>query len=667
MIVQSTDGTRVSGRCHPAGTRRWMPIYARLTNLMAVSLSSGRTRFGVFEVDPSSGELRKQGIKIKLHHQPFCILCLLLENAGRVVTREELAHLLWPSGVYVDSEVGLNSAVTKLRSALGDSAESPRFIETLPRRGYRFIAAVESIPTTTPQANPASNELQPTQLPLAGSDSHMIPPLALEVAIPARTTWRRQPNVLLACSAALLLTALVALSLYMSRGAGHKPSIAVLPLQNLSPELGSDGFADGLTDEITRNFSTIQNLEVKSSASSFLFKDKPRNASAVGRQLGVDYIFDGSVFRAQQHLRVNVRLIRVADGFAVWSGRYDRELDDIFVIQDDISRSITNELRLKLGAGQRRYNTSVEAYENYLRALPLLNRHPGPESGEIAASIPYFQAAIAKDPDFAPAYAGIANAYAYLSATPRTFSPKEAYPKMVEACRKSLALDPLLPEGHACMGLIHARDFSWTQAEDSFRTAIKLDPNLSRARLDLAIWVLVPLNRMEEAIAESRKALALDPLSDKALNNLDYVLLAAGQNDEVIANSRRLLAAAPDNYTAQQLYGRALVASGKVEDGAKVFEDLVVGSEAFLGYAYAKAGRTSESLQIIAQHPEWPWLRAVVYSGLGQQDQAYQGLKQMVDIQDPRAALYFRSPELAALRSGPYDSDVRKLLSLNEP
>src|SRR5215472_6114364 len=288
-------------------------------------------------------------------------------------------------------------------------------------------------------------------------------------------------------------------------------SIAVLPLTNLSQDPANEYFTDGLTDEIIRDLSIIDGLAVRSQTSSFVFKGKPRNVREAGRQLQADYILEGSVLRSGQQLRINAQFVRVRDDFPLWSGRYDEELTDIFKIQDKISRGIVNSLRLKLGRGRRRYETSAEAYDLYLRDRSLL-RLPGqlPPGARRRGSIP-FQDAIAKDPGFAPAYAGLAEAYAYLASI-RDPEPDDLV-KMRTAAERAIQLDPLLEESHDALGVVYAREGRWREAEASLRRAIELDPNSSATRLNFVMNFLWPLGRIDEAVQQLRAAENADPLS----------------------------------------------------------------------------------------------------------------------------------------------------------
>jgi TolB-like protein len=437
-------------------------------------------------------------------------------------------------------------------------------------------------------------------------------------------------------------------------------------LQNLNPEPGSDYFSDGLTDEIINNLSAIQGLQLKSQTSSFAFKGKSPGVRAVGEQLGANLVLEGSVLRTADKLRVDVQLIRVADDRTLWSGHFQREPKDVFAIQDDISRSIVNELRLTLGHGQRRYSTDLEAYDRYLKARALSDQIPGWDSDKIQASLPLFEATVALDPNFAPAYAGMADAYAYLSATPRTFSPEIALTRMKDACGKALHLDPLLAEAYACTGVIHAREHSWQEAENAYRKVFELNPSLLRPHQDYAMFVLLPMGRMDEAERELRIAVELDPLSTKSLNWLGYFLFFAHRYDEVIRNSQHILLSNPGDYGAQQNYARALIQQGRVNEGISILERLGPGSESFLGYAYARVGRRTEAEQIISEHPNWPWLQAVVAAGLGNKGLALDGLEGMVRIQDPRFGSYAFLPELDLLRGDPKLTALRKAQNLPE-
>jgi TolB-like protein len=450
---------------------------------------------------------------------------------------------------------------------------------------------------------------------------------------------------------------------WRTRSSGGPYTIAVLPFKNLSSEPDSNYFSDGLTVETIHNLSIIDGLQVKSDTSSFAFKGKASNIREVGAQLGVSLVLEGSVLRAGNRLRIDAQLVRVSDDAPVWSGRFDRELKDVFAIQDEISHSIVNELRLNLGRGQRRYNTNLEAYDLYLKAETLAKLH----SEELPKSIYLFENVIAKDPDFAPAYAGFAIAYAELSASPRSFSPDLAYTKMRPAAEKALQLDPLLAEAHASMGLVYSRDHAWQEAEGAFRRSIQLNPNLSRSRVDFAVWVLFPLGWLEEALQQLHTARELDPLSSSVRDAMDWVLVSAGRYDDVLADCSSLPAVEADLTFAhlQQLCGRALLQKGKMNAAITIFAKLDDrGSPGFLGNAYAKAGHRAEAEQLAEQYADWPWAEALIYGGLADKDRALQGLERMAAINDPRVAIYLTYPELTLLRDDPRFSALRQKLNL---
>ena len=333
------------------------------------------------------------------------------------------------------------------------------------------------------------------------------------------------------------------------------------------------------------------------------------------------------------------------------------------------NRSIVNQLRLRLGQGQRRYNTNLEAYDLYLKAQTLSQDQGLPEGrANLLAGIHLFEQVIANDSAFAQAYAGLATTYGRLSVTPRSFSPEEAYAKMRAAAERALQLDPLLADAYASIGLVYARDHNWQDSERSFRRSIELNASLSESRKDLAMSVLFPLGRLEEAVRELRKAVELDLLSAQVQDSLDHVLVSAGRYDEVIENCRRILFANPNDSTAEQLYARALMQKGRLNEATAIFEKqdrAGTDSPGFLGYAYAMAGRPAEAKKVAAKYPEWPWVHVFVYAGLSDKDGVFQALGEMAAIHDPRVGAYLTYPELALLRGDPRLTEFRQSLSMS--
>lgn len=403
---------------------------------------------------------------------------------------------------------------------------------------------------------------------------------------------------------------------------------------------------------------------MRSRTSSFAFKDKPRSMREVGAQLGASFVLEGSVLRSGEMLRVHAQLVRVSDDTPLWSRRYDRELKDVFTIQDEISRSVVNELRLKLGTGQRRYNTSSEAYDLYLKALPL--RHADPTArAELFKAIELLEQVIAKDPDFAPAYAGLAKTYATLSIIPQR-APEGVSEKMRAAARRALELDPLLAEAYEGMGLVYERDLAWDDADRAFRRALQINPNLAGAHGSLGI-LLWERGRLPDGLQEMRTAVKLDPLSADHHRELAFALIAAGQYAEALAHCDRALALRPGDPLARQYSGRALMHQGRLNEAIAVFEQLRDGSAGFRAYAYARAGRRAEAEQIAAKHPDWPNIQVLAYAGLGETDRALEALERMAALHDPRVDLYPFFPELASLRDDPRLKEFRRKRGLSWP
>jgi TolB-like protein/Flp pilus assembly protein TadD len=477
---------------------------------------------------------------------------------------------------------------------------------------------------------------------------------------PKRQPWNSRTLAVAAVAAGVVL---IAAGLVWWRLQPVQPiAIAVLPLDNLSHDPANDYFSDGLTDELIRNLSLIEGLAPRSRTSSFAFKGKPRNAHEVGKELAADYILEGSVLRAGQQLRIDAQLIRVRDDFPIWSGKFDRELTDVFAIQDEISRGIVNSLRVKLGAGRRRYETSIEAYDFYLRgrALP-----PRSQYRLNQPSIPLFKAAIAKDPSFAPAYAGIASVYAYTSGTfPNLNRREDQLGEMRAAAEKAIQLDPLMAEGHAALAMAYARDGKWEQSEKSFRRAIELDPNRSTSYGDFALYVLLVLGRTEEALHQLRIAEKTDPLSSEVHYFLAYTLTSARRYDEAAAQCEKL----PEDYPAKsECLGRARLGQGRIGEAIQVLAALADrGNRGYLGYAYARAGRREDAEKIAADVSPNPFNQALVFAGLGDRERTLEALERMDVLGPVRIGRALTFPEFAFVRGDPRIRALRMKIGLPE-
>jgi serine/threonine-protein kinase len=474
--------------------------------------------------------------------------------------------------------------------------------------------------------------------------------------------WRRWLLAALGCCAVTLAI----IGWWRLQDQAASIPIAVLPLNDLSQDPANGYFADGLTDEIIRNLSIIDGLTVRSQTSSFVFKGKPRNIREAARQLEADYILEGSVQREGQQLRINTQLIRVRDDFPVWSGRFDRRVTDIFVVQDEISLGIVNSLRLKLGRGRRRYETSTEAYDLYLRALalPLQRGLPG-----LNETVSPFQQVIARDPSFAPAYAGLAAAYAARSGQDR-FDTADELVKMRAAAEKAIGLDPLLAEAHGALGMVYARDAHWEQSEKSFRRAIELDLSRPEWHDRYATFLLLPLGRIEEAVAQVRVAEKVDPLSPRVHNNLGYVLISAGRFDEALRHCEKL----PSDYPQKsECLGRARLGQGKVREAVQILATAVDNGvpagdviRGYLGNAYGRAGRREEAESLSAAAATRPFIQALTFAGLSDKDRTFKALDRMAPLGPFRIGRALTFPEFAFLRGDPRVKALRKKVGLPE-
>jgi TolB-like protein len=472
----------------------------------------------------------------------------------------------------------------------------------------------------------------------------------------SRSRW-----LLVAVALAALMLTLTAVGWWRIRQKSEPISIAVLPLDNLSHDPADDYFADGFTDEIIRNLSVIEGLAVRSRTSSFAFKGRPRNA-LVGKQLEVDYILDGSVLRVGQQLRVNVQLVRVHDDSPLWSARYDRELSDVFAIQDEISLGIVNGLRLKLGRGRRRYETSLEAYDLYLRARALAIQRGAP--GMVEAIGPFEQAS-AKDPSFAPAYAGLAAAYATRSVSFVLDHPPDELAKMRAAAEKAIQLDPLLAEAYDALGMVYVRDSQWEQAEKTFRHAIQLDPNRTTTYVHFAAWLLSSLGRIDEQLQQLRVAEKIDPLSPEVHRQLAAALTSFERYDEAVTYCQKFPG---DDPNKSQCLARARLGQGRIDEAIQLLEadHFPSASVGFLGYAYARAGRRKEAEELAAANWDIPNRQALTYAGLGDKDRTLEALDRMAPYGAIRVGLQLTFPEMALLRGDPRLKALRKKVGLPE-
>lgn len=608
----------------------------------------------------------RRGLSLPLTPKEFDILLLLVENRGRVVEKETLMQEIWPD-IAVE-EGNLTTNISTLRKALGEGSHGQQYIQTLPRRGYRFAGQVREV--MDDGAELIVKEEAKSHIAIEHEEETTAASKNAEVAqeqkVVAASRWMNRiarGKLGLAAGALLVVTAAF-VSLWMMNRPNLPPSdaavksIAVLPFENLSAEPESEYFVDGLTDEIIRNLSLIEGLEVRSRTSSFTFKDKPHNLREVGEQLHANFVLEGSVLRSAGNLRINAQLVRVADDVTLWSGAFENELKDVFAIQDEISRGIVNHLRLKLGQGRRRYETSVEAYDLYLRARagPFRRGTPG-----FNQEIEHFEQAIAKDPSFAPAYAGLASAYATHSIQFPVDHPTDELTKMRAAAEKAIQLDPLLAEAHEALAMAYARDGQWEQSEKSFRRAIELDGNSSSTYDNYAWRLLLVLGRTEEALEQMRIEEKTDPLTLEVRASLGLVLISAGRYDEAAEKCQE-----SEGPFKNQCLARARLGQGRFDEAIQFLANDPLKNpqtRGFLGYIYARSGRREEAEKMAAASDKANE-QALIFAGLGDKDRTFEALDRMAPLGAQRIGVYLSFPELDLLRGDPRLAALRKKVGL---
>lgn len=473
---------------------------------------------------------------------------------------------------------------------------------------------------------------------------------------------------------ALLVTvaASVVLGAIFAWNAGGRPReatpsarIAVLPFTNGTDDPGNEHLADGITEGIIRALGMVRGLDVRSRTSSFTFKGGPRDLGEIQRRLGVDYVVEGTVVRADGLLVVDAKLLEIGGKRAVWSKRLERGLTvpDIQAIQDDVAAAVVDELQLTFERSERRYALNLETYDTYLRARTLAERR----GYSTIQAVQLFEKVIESDPTYTPAYAGLVIAYAYMSMSPyQTISFEEAHAIMRPAAIKAVDLDSQLAEAHAARGWVHAREFEWAEADASFRRAIALNPSLTFIATGYSFSTLRPLGRPAEAEALIREAARLDPLSLDVQRELAQSLLQQGKAAEAIAILERIRQTDSDLAFVDLTLGRALVLVGRIEESLPLLErrrerltETDQGVHPWIAWAYVKSGRREDAEQLARANDHLPFRRAIINAALGNADRMFDGLEEMASREPQRLAQLMRTPEMSAYRS---DERFRQLL-----
>ena len=615
--------------------------------------SSRRVRTGLFEIDFGSGEVHKEGRKVPLQEQPFRVLAILLERPGEVVTREQLQAQLWPADTYVGFDEGLNTAIRKLRVAFGDSAENPRFIETVSRRGYRFVAPVREAAALAPQS----------------SDSVAAPDAA---EVKHGRPWRIQRPVLV-LSAAALLVILVGIAYLARWHSSANPSVpkrvmlAILPFQNLSNDPEQEYFSDGLTEETITDLGklTPEQLGVIARTSAMAYKHTNKTISQIGHELGVDYILEGSVRRDGEKVRIAAQLIRVQDQTHLWAQSYDRELPDFLGVQNELAQVISQQVGLRLTPGQKSELETArrldpEAYDLYLKGLYHWNMLT--PTG-FSQAINYFQEATKRDPKYALAYAGLADCYAMLPMIGDS-PPRESFPGAQAAAAKALELDNALAQAHDSDARIKLfYEWNWAESERQSVRAIALNRNLAGAHVRYA-HLLSNVGRHKEALAEAERARELDPLSLITNALFGMFLFQARQYDAAVEQLQKTIRMNPHFWVGYLHLGKVYEQKGMYREAIEEFtkaRDLSEGNSetiASLGHAYALSGRQNAARNVLEELQRQsqksyvpPYNIAMIYAALGEKDHALDWLEKGYEARDVHMIFLKVDPKWDSFRS----------------
>jgi TolB-like protein/DNA-binding winged helix-turn-helix (wHTH) protein/Tfp pilus assembly protein PilF len=602
-------------------------------------------RFGIFEVDVRAGELRKNGVKLRLQEQPFQVLCMLLEHPGDVVTREELRSRLWPANTFLDFDHGVNAAIERVRDALGDSPDNPRFVETLPRHGYRFIAAA------VPDA------IRPEK-------SHSL-----------RRRWVLPvvDAVLVVIAAALLVLNAGGLrkELLSRSSAQHQiRSLAVLPLTNLSGDPEQEYFADGMTEELITELSRISSLKVVSRTSVTQYKgEKKKPLPQIGRELNVDAVMEGSVLRSDNRVRIAAHMIYAPTDQNLMAETYERDVGDVLKLQREVAESITRQVRVKLTPEQQARlrqapEVNPDAYQAYLKATYLdWSQHK-----EVEMAQSYLEKAIEEDPSFAEAYARLAALQSIYLGESRWQSPREAFPSAKQAIDKALELDEKNCLAHLMLARISWRyDWDWQTADREYLYALKLCPSAMEAHYDYALFA-ASNGRSAEALDEMARMRELDPIRSEPFASKSFINYHLRNYKALIEVDRTFVARASNSWLAHYWVGVGYEGLGQAREAIPEYRKAAEQSQgdsdptAALAHAYATTGRKAEALKILRdwQHQSEtsyvsPYMIATVYAGLGDKDKAFEFLEKAYRERSPDLPYFLR----ADLRVDSLRSDAR--------
>ena len=608
------------------------------------------------------------------------LLLLLVEQRGQLVTREQIIEKVWGKDVFLDTDNSINAAIRKIRQALKDDPEQPRYVQTVTGRGYRFMAPVleAGVGSAPEEAIPLSPRAAENALGSKVDESRAA----------ARHGWSSPIRLGLL---AALAVCLFAFGVYLLRSrspinpqpSGGRVMLAVLPFENLTGDGGQDYLSDGMTEEMITQLGNLDpsHLGVIARTSVMHYQHSRTPLDQIGRELGVQYVLEGSVRRDSGNVRITAQLIQMKDQSHVWARQYDRELKGLLTMQGEIAQEIADEIQRTLGEPHK-FKTphrtaapatgSYEAYDLYLRGRYFWNKRTE-EGFQQAAK--YFQQAIARDPSYARAYAGLADTYS-LTSTWSWGSPNDLMPKARNAAVKALELDENLAEAHTSLALVsESYDYDWQTAEKEFRRAIQLDPDYATAHQWYAEY-LSWQGRFDEALAESERARQLDPLSLIIASDRGAVLLCARQYDRAIAQYRAVLDMDPRFFHAYDYLMISYIRAGRYAEALEEIDRYIrpvstlwgLGNEAIV---YGEWGRTAEAERALAKYEEYARksapnqsFRLRVYIGTGQRDQAMALLEKAFSEHSALLTTIKTDPTYDPLRRDPRFQELMRRVGL---
>ena len=618
-----------------------------------------RVRFGVFELDPRTGELRKAGSRVRLAGQPLRVLERLLERPGDLVTRDELRQELWSADTFVDFERNLNSAIKRLRAALGDSAESPRFIETLPRRGYRFLAPVERI------AAPSMPSFEAEVLTRDATE-------------PGRRNPVRIVPWLVAAATLMLLAVGLARVAWRARLPSYQ-SIAVLPFVLASPESSEDEYlAFGLSEALTTELSKLGSLRVISQTSSLQYKDARKPLPVIAKELGVDVVVEGSVQREGNRIRITVQLIEAATDSHLWAETYERDIGSVLTAVDDVVRAVVQRIPIQVARPDGVRHTASRPVdprvaEAYLKGRYYLGR--GTEAGFLRA-VTFFEQALQLDRSHALSHSGLADYYTVTDA----LSPEVATAKARFHASEALELDGTLPDPHASLAFLHFYyDWNWGEAEREFRRALEIDPGHARAHRWYGLF-LSAMGRPAGALDQVQAALAVDPIAIVNHDAAGAVRFNARQFADVVAIGRSIQELnAFDARGYEHLAGGSFQLQNPAEALAYAEKGLElagsgIGLELIRNLSLGRLGRIADAERALAElerKSRQQYVSRVLlglhHAHLGRHERALDYLEQALADRDPYLVLIKVSPWFDSLRADPRFQRLRDRLKFPAP